>query len=179
MAAVRGCAQCSWSGLSGGAGSGSSLWRYGSQCSSVAVVGWHRLGSQLCTPPEALANPSLEQGPPPAPLGPRSAAGLCCASRAKCLSGSGPSAQTLGLAGNTVATQGLLRGIVLNSADPLRQRRLLVSVPARPELGSTWALPCVPQGSRAVPKAGATVWLAVEQEQPSSLVWLGVLPSST
>ena len=47
-------------------------------------------------------NPSLEPGTSTGkPLGPRSAAGLCCASRAKCLSGSGPSAQTLGLAGKT------------------------------------------------------------------------------
>jgi hypothetical protein len=75
-----------------------------------------------------------------------------------------------------MAMTGLLRGTVVSSLDPLGQRRLLVSVPAMPELGRAWAVPCVPAGSRSVPKTGSTVWLTVEQDQPHVLVWLGVLP---
>lgn len=71
---------------------------------------------------------------------------------------------------------GLLRGIVVSSSDPLCQRRLLVTVPAHPELGTQWALACVPAGSRAMPKVGSIVWLSAEHDQPQSLVWLGVLP---
>ncbi len=71
---------------------------------------------------------------------------------------------------------GLYRGLVINAADPLRQRRLLVDVPELHERGHRWALPCVPSGSRAVPKAGSTVWLTFENEEADTLVWLGTLP---
>jgi hypothetical protein len=71
---------------------------------------------------------------------------------------------------------GLYRGVVVNASDPARQRRLLVEVPGLDGLGQQWALPCVPAGSRAMPRVGSTVWLAFEKEQGGALVWLGTLP---
>lgn len=75
-----------------------------------------------------------------------------------------------------MSAEGLVRAVVVRSVDPQGQRRLLVTIAQRPELGAVWALPCVPQGSRAVPKVGTTVWLTVEQDMPASFVWLGILP---
>jgi uncharacterized protein involved in type VI secretion and phage assembly len=50
-----------------------------------------------------------------------------------------------------------------------------VSVPAVAGLGECWALPCRPAGSRAMPKAGSTVWIAFEGGDPNHPVWVGVL----
>jgi hypothetical protein len=67
-------------------------------------VGSHRLNSPNAR--QVLPNPSLEPGTSTGlALGPRGAAGLCSASRAKHHSGSGPSAQTLGVTGNPRAQE--------------------------------------------------------------------------
>ena len=130
------------------------------------------------SPQSVLPNPSLKRDLRRHGTWPARRSLSSFASRAKRHTGYGPLAQTLGLEGDTVTASGLLRGFVVNSVDPLRRRRLLVSVSTLPELGTTWALTCVPQGSRAIPKVGTTVWLMFEQEQPTSLVWLGVLPKA-
>lgn len=74
---------------------------------------------------------------------------------------------------------GLYRGVVMSASDPMRQRRLRVQVPELDETGQHWAWPCVPAGSRAMPKVGATVWLTLEKEGGDTLVWLGTLPSTS
>jgi len=153
----------------------------GATCNLRAVAGGRvSIASGPAKPPlsEARPNPSLERDLHRHGTWPAKRSLSSCASRAKRHPGVGPSAQTLGLEGDTVTASGLLRGFVVNSVDPLRRRRLLVSVSTLPELGTTWALTCVPQGSRAIPKVGTTVWLMFEQEQPTSLVWLGVLPKA-
>lgn len=70
---------------------------------------------------------------------------------------------------------GLYRALVVDAADPQRLNRLRVSVPAVAGFGERWALPCRPAGSRAVPKAGSTVWIAFEGGDPDQPVWVGVL----
>ncbi len=70
---------------------------------------------------------------------------------------------------------GLYRALVVDAADPQRLNRLRVSVPAVAGLGECWALPCRPAGSRAMPKAGSTVWIAFEGGDPNHPVWVGVL----
>jgi hypothetical protein len=49
---------------------------------------------------------------------------------------------------------GIYRAVVVNAADPLRRSRLQVRVDVL-GTGVAWALPCLPVGSRAVPKVGA------------------------
>ena len=70
---------------------------------------------------------------------------------------------------------GIYRAVVVNAVDPMGQRRLLVTVP---EVSGTavWALPCVPAGSRAMPRAGAFVWVQFEAGDVTRPVWVGTRP---
>ena len=72
---------------------------------------------------------------------------------------------------------GLYRGRVINATDPQGRRQLQVEVPSVLGTNALWALPCVPPGSRAKPAMGTTVWVMFENGDPSSPVWLGVLPA--
>jgi len=73
---------------------------------------------------------------------------------------------------------GLYRAVVVGTDDPLRQRRLRVKVPAVLGDVTVWALACIPAGSRAVPRSGASVWIQFEGGDPGFPVWLGVLPQA-
>ena len=70
---------------------------------------------------------------------------------------------------------GIYRAVVVNAADPLRTSRIQVRVPDVLGTGVAWALPCLPVGSRAVPKVGAGVWVMFEAGDPDYPVWMGVL----
>ena len=70
---------------------------------------------------------------------------------------------------------GIYRAVVVSAADPARQRRLLVTVPEVPG-AAVWALPCVPAGSRATPRAGAIVWVQFEAGDAARPVWVGTRP---
>ena len=70
---------------------------------------------------------------------------------------------------------GIYRAVVVSAADPAGQRRLLVTVPE--VLGTAvWALPCVPAGSRAIPRAGTVVWVQFEAGDAARPVWVGTRP---
>ena len=72
---------------------------------------------------------------------------------------------------------GIYRAVVVNAADPERQRRLLVMVPdVLP--AAAWALPCVPAGSRAMPRAGTVVWVQFEAGNAALPVWMGIRPGA-
>ena len=70
---------------------------------------------------------------------------------------------------------GIYRAVVVSTADPTGQRRLLVTVPE--VLGAAvFAMPCVPAGSRAMPRAGAAVWVQFEAGDAARPVWVGTRP---
>jgi Type VI secretion system/phage-baseplate injector OB domain len=70
---------------------------------------------------------------------------------------------------------GIYRAVVVSAADPAGQRRLLVTLPE--VLGAAvWALPCVPAGSRATPRAGAAIWVQFEAGNADRPVWVGTRP---
>ena len=72
---------------------------------------------------------------------------------------------------------GIYRAVVVSADDPARRRRLLVTLPeARSE--ALWAEPCVPAGSRAMPRAGAIVWIQFETGNVDKPVWIGTHPSA-
>ena len=68
---------------------------------------------------------------------------------------------------------GLRKAMVVNDADPMRQRRLLVQVLGE---AASWAEACVPSGSRAQPRRGDTVWVLPVADPPGSWAWMGVVP---
>jgi hypothetical protein len=69
---------------------------------------------------------------------------------------------------------GVYRATVLDDADPLAQRRLLVRVPDVSADESVWAVACLPMpGAEEVPAIGDGVWIALEACDPSRPVWLG------
>jgi hypothetical protein len=70
---------------------------------------------------------------------------------------------------------GIYRAVVVSAADPASRRRLLVTVPEVLEK-TVWALPCVPAGSRATPRAGALVWVQFEGGNAARPVWVGTRP---
>ena len=73
---------------------------------------------------------------------------------------------------------GIYRAVVVSSADPIGQRRLLVTVPAVLGAATVWALPCVPAGSRAAPRAGTAVWVQFEAGDARFPVWVGTRPGA-
>lgn len=70
---------------------------------------------------------------------------------------------------------GLYRALVVDTDDPQGRQRLRISIPSIVGFGELWALPCRSPGSRALPKVGASVWVAFEAGDVRSPVWLGVL----
>ncbi len=76
------------------------------------------------------------------------------------------------------AFRGLHRAIVLDDADPQRERRLRISVPALDDVPAAWAAACMPAGQENVPAIGDIVWVMFEAGDPGRPVWLGVLPAS-
>ena len=71
---------------------------------------------------------------------------------------------------------GIYRAVVIGVADPLHTRRLQVLIPAVLGEQPVWAAPCVPPGSRSLPKAGSPVWVQFEEGDPARPVWVGVRP---
>lgn len=72
------------------------------------------------------------------------------------------------------ATCGVYRATVLDNADPLMQRRLLVRVPDFSGDEPMWAAACLPvPGTQEVPAVGDGVWIALESCDPSRPIWLG------
>jgi hypothetical protein len=70
---------------------------------------------------------------------------------------------------------GIYRAVVVSADDPARQRRLLVTVPEVSD-APAWAVPCVPAGSRATPRAGSAVWVQFEGGNAAQPVWVGTYP---
>ena len=70
---------------------------------------------------------------------------------------------------------GIYRAAVVKTADPLRSSRVQVQVPDVLGTNVEWALPCLPVGSRAVPKVGAVVWVMFEGGDSDRPIWMGVL----
>ena len=69
---------------------------------------------------------------------------------------------------------GVYRATVLENADPLMQRRLLVRVPDVSGDEHVWAAACLPvPGTQEVPAVGDRVWIALESCDPSRPIWLG------
>ena len=69
---------------------------------------------------------------------------------------------------------GIYRAAVVKTADPLRSSRVQVQVPDVLGTNVEWALPCLPVGSRAVPKV-----TAVAGDSSSRLWPTGLSTSST
>ena len=74
------------------------------------------------------------------------------------------------------ALNGLYRGTVVNTVDPLQMGRLQVNVPSA--LGASdlsWAKPCVPYpGWFMLPPVGTLIWVMFEEGNPADPVWMGV-----
>jgi uncharacterized protein involved in type VI secretion and phage assembly len=80
--------------------------------------------------------------------------------------------------GNGTKYYGKYRGAVVNNVDPLKQGRLMVTVPDVSITPSTWAMPCVPvaglqMGALSIPPIGAGVWIEFEQGDPDYPIWVG------
>lgn len=78
-----------------------------------------------------------------------------------------------------MAYYGLYRATVTNSADPLNQGRVQVTVPSVAGAAAQWAMPCWPalvrdSDSRA-PGPGDQIWVAFEGGDPGMPVWLGYM----
>ena len=72
------------------------------------------------------------------------------------------------------ATCGVYRATVLDNADPLMHRRLLVRVPDVSGDEPVWAAACVPVPEiQEGPTVGDGVWIALESCDPSRPIWLG------
>jgi Type VI secretion system/phage-baseplate injector OB domain len=72
------------------------------------------------------------------------------------------------------ATCGVYRATVLDNADPLMQRRLLVQVPDVSGDEPVWAAACLPVPEiQEGPTVGDGVWIAFESCDPSRPIWLG------
>jgi len=76
---------------------------------------------------------------------------------------------------------GLYRGSVVANSDPLLLGRLKVVVPSvTGRQASVWALPVLQSpytvSSLKLPPVGRLVWILYEAGNPSSPVWLGVIP---
>lgn len=73
---------------------------------------------------------------------------------------------------------GIYQAVVVSAADPEGQPRLLVTVPEVLGAATLFALPCVPAGSRAAPRAGSVVWIQFEAGNPARPVWVGTRPKA-
>lgn len=74
-----------------------------------------------------------------------------------------------------MAYYGIYRGAVMNTADPLMNGRLQVTVPAIGAAATSWALPCRDFGITATPPIGTAVWVMFEGGDVSSPVWIGCM----
>ena len=72
---------------------------------------------------------------------------------------------------------GLYRGAVVDVDDSTHRGRIQVTVPAVFDLttpaAAVWAMPCFPWGHVFVPEVGDKVWVAFEDGDPATPVWLG------
>lgn len=69
---------------------------------------------------------------------------------------------------------GVYPALVVDNADPLVQRRLLVRVAEVGGAEAVWAVACLPvPGTPGVPAVGDGVWVAFESGDRSRPVWLG------
>ncbi|HYO20504.1 MAG TPA: phage baseplate assembly protein V [Dermatophilaceae bacterium] len=69
---------------------------------------------------------------------------------------------------------GVYRATVLDDADPLMHRRLLVRVPEVSGDDPVWAAACLPVAeTQDGPTVGDGVWIALESGDPSRPIWLG------
>lgn len=71
------------------------------------------------------------------------------------------------------ARGGVYRATVLDAADPLMRRRLLLRVPEISADEPVWAEACLPVPETPGLTAGAGVWIALESGDPSRPIWLG------
>ena len=71
-----------------------------------------------------------------------------------------------------MASHGIYRGTVMNTADPTMKGRLQINVMSQAS-GASWAEPCRPYQSTAMPPIGTQVWVMYEGGDPSRPVWMG------
>jgi hypothetical protein len=76
---------------------------------------------------------------------------------------------------DNMAFFGIYRGIVMNTADPLMNGRVQVSVPSVNNIGSDWAMPCRKYKSNRMPPVGSAVWIMFEGGDPMHPVWMGCM----
>jgi hypothetical protein len=72
---------------------------------------------------------------------------------------------------------GTYRGTVVETADPLQQGRLLVTVPEIYGTEPAWALPSHTPGGDQVPAIGDDVWVSFEHGDPAYPVWEAAGPA--
>jgi len=81
--------------------------------------------------------------------------------------------------GGDRATKGYIgkyRGVVVDSADPMTQNRLRISVPEVADAESAWATPGVALGpDDALPAVGTEVWVEFEQGDVAYPIWVGLV----
>jgi hypothetical protein len=74
-----------------------------------------------------------------------------------------------------MAVNGIYRGTVVNTTDPMMQGRIRISIPSVTSGESDWAMPCRPVNSTTVPQLGSQVWVMFEAGNVSHPVWMGCM----
>jgi len=69
---------------------------------------------------------------------------------------------------------GMYRATVMDNVDPMQSDRLLVSVPDVASSTTMWATKSLSLGYGEPPPVGQTVWVQLENGDPSYPVWVGV-----
>lgn len=70
---------------------------------------------------------------------------------------------------------GLHRAVVIDNIDPEQRMRVKVRIPSVLGDATSWAEPCIPPESAAVPEEDAQVWVEFEAGDPDRPVWMGTL----